>query len=247
MKLIKKIYHFVVDAKIPTLSGSICFFLLLNGGSYLFLFVSLSSYFFIDLFPYLETHLEPSLFKDIVLYLFEHNSNLSISIFLLISSIYSSSSLYYHFMHVCEVITKQPVDDRFGKRIQALVLVPVVLFLLFLSLGLLSIVQMLLGNITYLFFILISFLFIFLLNKIALRRYPFQRLKKGIIFSFLYLFFFSFFFVLYLKVFSNFKIVYGLLSFIIIFLFYLYSIIIGIFIGIYINCKNLEVSSFLFE
>lgn len=247
MKLIKKIYHFIVDAKIPTLSGSVCFFLLLNGGSYFFLFVSLSSYFLIDLYPYLEEHLEASLFKDVVLYLFEHNANLSISLFLLISSIYSSSSLYYHFMHVCELITKQPVDNRFSKRLQALVLVPLVLLSAFQFIGLLSVIQMLWGDITYLFFMTFILLFIYLLNKIALRRYSVKRLWKGIVFSFLYAVVFSFFFILYLKNFSNFKIVYGLLSFIIIFLFYLYSITIGIFIGIYMNCKNLEVSQFLFE
>lgn len=242
MKVIRKIYHFVVDMKIPTLAGSLCFFLLLNGGSYLFLFVSLSSYFFIDLLPFLKSHLEEGLLKDVVLYLFEHNANLSISLFLLGSSIYSSSSLYYHFLQISELITKQPVDNRLGKRLQALILVPLVLIALFLMMSLLSVIQMTFGGIAYLFFIVFTFLFIYFLNKLVLRKYPFKRLLKGVLFSFLYVFVFSFFFVLYLNVFSDFKIVYGLLSFIIILLFYLYNIIIGILLGIYVNCKNLEVS-----
>ena len=82
MRLVSKIYHFVVDPKIPTLSGALCFFLLLNGGSYLFLFVSISSFFFIDYTQYINS-LSDGIVKDIILYLLQYNSNLSISIFLL--------------------------------------------------------------------------------------------------------------------------------------------------------------------
>ncbi len=247
MKVINKIYHFIVDVKIPTLAGSLCFFILLNGGSYLFLFVSLSSYFFIDFIPVLKQNLAEGLFKDIILYLFEHNSNLSISIFLFGSSIYSSSSLYYHFMHICELLTKRSVDGRISKRVQSLLLVPSVLILSFLMIILLSFLHLYIGYFSYLFLLLFLFLCILFLNKLILKDYTFKRIRKGVIFSFLYIILFSIFFLIYLKLFSNFKIVYGILSFFIIFMFYIYCITIGILIGIYMNCKNLEVSKFLFQ
>ena len=247
MRIISRIYHFVVDGKIPTLSGSLCFFLLLNGGSYLFLFVSLSSRFFIDWKPFIEEGLKEGIIRDIFLYLIEHNANLSVSVFLLASSIYSSSTLYYHFMHICELITKQATDYRIGKRIQSLFLVPIVLLILFIGIGLLMVIHLYFDFLSYLFFLFLSVLFIYFLNKVALRGYKFKRLIKGIIFTFLYWIGFSLCFIVYLNLFSNFKVVYGFLSFIIILLFYLYILTIGVFLGIYMNCKNLEVSDFFSE
>ena len=244
MRLVSKIYHFVVDPKIPTLSGALCFFLLLNGGSYLFLFVSISSFFFIDYTQYINS-LSDGIVKDIILYLLQYNSNLSISIFLLISSIYSSSSLYYHFMHICEVITKQAIDYKISKRVQALIFVPIALLIGVFFILVISFLQYFYRIISTIFFMLYLFIVIYLLNKIALRNYNFYNLYKGILFSFLYIVVFSILFGVYLKLFSNFKLVYGVLSTIIISLFYLYVCIIGFFLGLYINCKNLDVSNFL--
>jgi len=247
MSRITKIYHLVVGTKIPTLSGALCFFILLNGGSYLFLFVSLFSYFPLNVMDVLNSYIVDGLLKEILIYLFEHHSNLSSSIILLATSIYSSSSLYYHFLEACELITKQPVDNRFGKRIQALILVPLMLLLVFIITIGIYILRITLGNAIYILMLLIILLFIYLLNRIALRGYSIKKLTKGVLFSFLYIIIFSGLFLVYLNIFSNFKIVYGILSFFIVFLFYLYIAIIGILVGIYLNCKNIEVSNFLFD
>lgn len=245
MKIVRKIYHLIVGTKIPTLSGSLCFFLILNGGSYLFLFVSLFSYLPLDVFEILNPYLNDGGIKDILVYLLNHHSSLSSSIFLLISSIYSSSSLYYHFLEACELITKQPFKATFGKRIQALILVPIMLVILLALLLVIYFLIQVLGYYIYILLFVFMYLIILLLNKIALRIYPLKRLLKGTTFSFIYILIFSISFIFYLNIFSNFKIVYGYLSFFIILLFYLYVNIIGIFLGIYINCKNLEVLDLL--
>jgi hypothetical protein len=49
---------------------------------------------------------------------------------------------------------------------------------------------------------------------------------------------FSIGFIAYIRMFSNFKIIYGVLSFVFVFCFYIYSICIGFLIGICINNKN---------
>ena len=40
--MLSKIYHFVMDKKIPTLASAIAFSLIMNGGAFLFLFIIIS-------------------------------------------------------------------------------------------------------------------------------------------------------------------------------------------------------------
>ena len=110
--LIKKIHHLLVESKIITLSGSFAFFLFLNGGSYLFLFIALSNYLPFDFRSMTILNIEDGLTKDLLLYFINHNVSIQHSIFLIITSIYSSSSLYYHFIHISEVLIDK---DRSNK------------------------------------------------------------------------------------------------------------------------------------
>ena len=51
--MLKRIYYLLNDKKISTLAGSLTFFFVLNGGSFLFLYIVLSNYLphsFLDLF-----------------------------------------------------------------------------------------------------------------------------------------------------------------------------------------------------
>lgn len=240
--MIKRIYHFIVDKKIPTLSGALCFFILINGGAVLFLIISMSKYLFIDIIPYIDNVLADNSFKDIIMYLLNHNASIPISIFLLLTSIYSSSSLYYHFLNIVELITNIPISYSISKRLLSLLIVPISIIFIFISIILLVILSNH-NNLFYIFLSLYSVIIIYLLNKIALKL-KFKRLIKGIIFTFLYFFIFTILFILFIKINTGFKEIYGILSIIIIILFYLYSIIIGLFLGMYINWKNIEVSYF---
>lgn len=241
MKAIKSFYHIIVDNKISTLSGALCFFILLNGGSYLFLFSNIASM-IIDVSPLIDKLLEDGIIKDIFLYLLRYNSNLNISIVLLIGSLYSSSSLYYHFIHIAEAITKIPINIKFGKRILSLILVLIVLIAIFVFVMGLIILESINKVLFYLFLLVGYLLIIIFLNKLILKN---KSLFNGILFSFIYGIVFTILFILYINIFSSFKIVYGVLSFIIVFLFYLYIMTIGLLMGIYINCKNLDVFNLL--
>ncbi len=44
-EMISRIYHFIMDKKIPTLASAIAFSLIMNGGSFLFLFIIVSGLF----------------------------------------------------------------------------------------------------------------------------------------------------------------------------------------------------------
>ena len=89
MKKLLDIFHFVVESKITTLAGSLCFFLLLNGGSYIFLIVSITS-FIIDYETIINSLLNDGLIKDLLVYLFKHSSSIQFNIILILTSIYSS-------------------------------------------------------------------------------------------------------------------------------------------------------------
>lgn len=240
MKAIKSFYHVLVDNKISTLSGALCFFIILNGGFYIFLFSNIASM-LIDVHPLINSLLEDGIIKNILMYLLNYNSNLNVSIILIISSIYSSSSLYYHFLQATELICKMPHNKSIGKRIYSIILVPVVLLFIFVISICLLIIHDVNRILFYLFIIACYYLLLLFLNILVFKN---KNIIKGITFSFLFGVFFTILFVLYNYFFSDFKIVYGILSFVIIFLFYIYIMIIGILMGIYINCKNLEVFSF---
>ena len=85
-------------------------------------------------------------------------------------------------------------------------------------------------------------------NVVALRNYKFKEIYKGIVFTIIYFIIFTIGFLIYIEVFSNFKIVYGVLAFLFILMFYIYCLSIGLIIGIYLNCKKIGVFSLvLFE
>lgn len=238
-----------MDKKIPTLAGSLAFFLILNGGSFFFLYIILSGFLPISYNELFLQQIEEGPFKDFLSYFLSYQNNLSYSLFLILSSIYSASSLYYHLMHIAELVGGQVYSFTLSKRFLAITLTLIFLFVLHV-LTFVSALLVLNFPGAYLQIILITLLLIFLLmiyavNATALKTIKFKRIYKGVIFSNIYFLIFTVGFILYLRLFSNFKIVYGVLSFFIIVMFYLYISCIGLILGIYINCKNLDVLSFL--
>jgi uncharacterized BrkB/YihY/UPF0761 family membrane protein len=242
MYLIKRIYHLLVESKIITLSGSFAFFLFLNGGSYLFLFIALSNYLPFDYRSLIIMNIENNLTKDVLLYFINHNASITYSIFLIITSIYSSSSLYYHFIHISEVLTDK---DRNNKRLKSITVMVIFLTLVSFILSLNSIFLTynydIYKTVISLSLVLIIFILIYTLNVVGINTLNIKKLYKGMIFSYIYFVLLTIVFLIYLNLFSNMKIVYGIFSFIIVFMLYVYLISIGLLIGIYINGKNIEV------
>lgn len=242
--MFQKLYHFIMDKKIPTLASAIAFTLIMNGGSFLFLFVIISGFFSNSFQELIFNTIEDGKLKDLIQYFFNYQNNISYSILLVLTSIYSASSLYYHLIGIVEFITDKTYHVSISKRVLAIGIT--ILYLLGLNLLTLLASEIIL-YFNYLYMILsltlllvIFVLTVYVIQVIAFKTYSVKRLYKGIIFTTLYFILFTFGFVLYLKLFSNFKIVYGILSFFIILFFYIYMLSIGLLLGINFNHLNIN-------
>lgn len=252
--MIARIYHFVMDKKIPTLASAIAFSLIMNGGSFLFLFIILSGLFSNSFQEVILNTFEDGKLKDLIAYFFDYQNNISYSILLVITSIYSASSLYYHLMGIVEYITDTNYNRSVSKRILAIGIT--ILYLLGLNIITLFASEIIVHfNYLYMALSLLLVLLIFVLTVyvvqvISLKTYSIKKLYKGILFTTIYFIIFTIGFVIYLKLFSNFKIVYGILSFFIILFFYIYVLCIGLLLGInlnHLNIKRLELSKTIEE
>ena len=115
--MIKYFYKLIVGNKIPTLASSIAFNIILNGGSFLFLYLIFSRYFNNSFINQIINNLGDGDFKDLIVYFIDYQNNINYSFFLIITSIYSASSLYYHFINVIELLTKRVFKLNISRRI----------------------------------------------------------------------------------------------------------------------------------
>lgn len=244
--MLSKIYHFIMDKKIPTLASAIAFNLVMNGGSFLFLFIILSGLFSNSFHEVILNTFEDGKVKDLISYFFDYQNNISYSILLIITSIYSASSLYYHLMGIVEFITEQTYSISISKRILAIGITIVYLVALNILTLLASEIILFLNSLYHILswclILLVFVLTIYVIQVISLKTYRLQKLYKGILFTTIYFILFTIGFVIYLKLFSNFKIVYGILSFFIILYFYIYVLCIGLLLGINFNHLNINLN-----
>ncbi|MDE5715216.1 MAG: YihY/virulence factor BrkB family protein, partial [Anaeroplasmataceae bacterium] len=230
--MLVKIYHFISDKKIPTLASAIAFNLIMNGGSFLFLFIILSGLFSNSFQEVILKTFEDGKLKDLISYFFDYQNNISYSILLVLTSLYSASSLYYHLIGIVEFITDTSYPISISKRVISIFIT--ILYLIGLNIFTLIATELIiLFNYLFVILSLILIILIFILTTyfihvISLHTYKIKVLYKGILFSTGYFILFTIGFGIYLKLFSNFKIVYGILSFFIILFFYIYIVCIGV-------------------
>ncbi len=232
----------IVDNKVPTLASAIAFNIILNGGSILFLYLIVSKYFDNSYLTGLINSLEDSKLKEVITYFIDYQNNIRYSFFLILTSIYSSSSLYYHFVNITELLIKRPCKVGISRRIGSIFLTT--LFLIGLNVIVIFMVKLVRGigirmDIAFiLLMVIIVSIVLFIINIVAIKEFNIKKIYKGYLFSLIYSIIFSIGFIAYIRMFSNFKIIYGVLSFVFVFCFYIYSICIGFLIGICINNKN---------
>lgn len=236
--MIKYFYRLLIDNKIPTLAASLSFNIILNGGSFLFLYLIMSRYFDNSILNQFINSVEDSKLKDLIVYFIDYQNNINYSFFLVITSIYSASSLYYHLINVLELLTKRSYKVNLSRRIVSIILT--VLFLVVINIIIMFLFEIIRSfKIGFIILVLlVTSLILYLVNMVCLKEMNFKKIYKGFIFSLLYFLLFTISFILYLRVYSNFKVIYGVLSFMFIFCFYIYSNCIGFLIGICINVKN---------
>lgn len=251
MKRIFKLYHKLKEKNFSTLAGAIAFFFVVNGGSLVFLISLLFKLFDFNISDYVTDG--DSLFNKILLYFSNNQQELFTPYYyiLVFTSLWSSSTLFYHILKAGELIygikrKKYPFFLR---------LLSIFLVLVFISIILSIIILLVLGN--YIFKDGNKFILSFLTNVLLMVILPlavifyfmlfvppirlkFKQVKKGTIFTIVFWAVISIGFQIYLNIFTNYKAIYGAISFVVIAMIYVYLLCNGLVIGLIINYEEIN-------
>lgn len=240
MKIIKfifRIYNILINKSYSTLSGAIAFFLVVNGGSLLYLFLVISNFLHISITP--NFLIDATIIEEVSK---KQTGSFIYSLIFIITSIYGSSSLFFHILKAGELIYQRP-HQRISlfRRVTSLVFMLAFMgiietFLIVVFLGDSLFHNPLWRYFRYFLFMIIPFLLSLCLHFFAIpEEVKFIDLRKGAILTTLLWYLTSLAFILFLNIFTNYKAFYGSLSFFVIFMIWLYLLAQGFIVGIIYN------------
>lgn len=243
-------YRLLVEKNYSTLAGGIGFFLLINGGSFLFLLLMIANYLNINV-EFDQLRYIPDDIESVINYVI-YNAKLSVTgnIVLLITSVWGSGNLFYHVLKSGEIIYEQKrTKTKLFTRIIALICMMIFLLIILASIFFIAISQYLFSFIKitiikrlliYTMYLMIPFLFLIYINTYVC---PFKIKVKdtiyGSIFTSLFWVISTIVFSIFLKVF-NFGQIYGALAFALIFFLWIYILTNGLIVGFIINFQKLN-------
>lgn len=243
-------YRLLKSYNFTTLAGTIAFFFIVNGGSLAFL-ISLTLNLFH--FDYNLSITNNNTIKQILTYLNLSPSNgyTPYYIVLIATSIWSSSTFFYHIIKTGELIYKTMRKPyHFFHRITSIILVFIFIVIILISLVLLLILNYLNNRINNsfikltlkvsLYFILPIVIIIYFMLFVPPIRLKINEIYKGTLFTIIFWFLISILFRVYLNIFTNFKAIYGALTFLIITMIYIYLLAIGLVIGLIVNLEEIS-------
>lgn len=226
-----------------TLSGSIAFFLIINGGSLAYLILYISNLF--------DFKFEVAN-KTIMTFLsrIETNidySNVIFTIFFIATSIYGASSLFFHLLKTGEMIYEE-VNDKFTliKRLTAIIFLTATLFIIELFFILIVIGKHFFSNLFWQILKYIILLFLPYVISICINFFitphsvKFKEINKGALFTTLFWYIITIGFTIYVNIFTNYKAIYGALTFFIVFMIWIYLLAQGLVIGVILNFYEKE-------
>ena len=226
-----------------TLSGSIAFFLIINGGSLAYLILYISNLF--------DFKFEVAN-KTIMTFLtrIENNidySNVIFTIFFIATSIYGASSLFFHLLKTGEMIYEE-VNDKFTliKRLTAIIFLTATLFIIELFFILIVIGKHFFSNLFWQILKYIILLFLPYVISICINFFitphsvKFKEINKGALFTTLFWYIITIGFTIYVNIFTNYKAIYGALTFFIVFMIWVYLLAQGLVIGVILNFYEKE-------
>ena len=226
-----------------TLSGSIAFFLIINGGSLAYLILYISNLF--------DFKFEVAN-KTIMTFLtrIENNidySNVIFTIFFIATSIYGASSLFFHLLKTGEMIYEE-VNDKFTliKRLTAIIFLTATLFIIELFFILIVIGKHFFSNLFWQILKYIILLFLPYVISICINFFitphsvKFKEINKGALFTTLFWYIITIGFTIYVNIFTNYKAIYGALTFFIVFMIWIYLLAQGLVIGVILNFYEKE-------
>lgn len=238
-----KFYKKIMKKSYSTLSGSIAFFLIINGGSIAYLILFISNLFNFEFQVGNQT-------IDLFLKNIENKidySNIFFTIFFIATSIYGASSLFFHLLKTGEIIYEE-VNDKFTiiKRLTAIIFLTATLFIIELFFILLVLGNNIFSNIfwnviKYLILLTIPYVIAICINFfVTPHSVKFKEINKGACLTTVFWYIVTIGFAVYLKVFTNYKAIYGALTFFIVFMIWVYLLAQGLVIGVIFNYYEKE-------
>ena len=240
------LYKSLKQKNYSTLSGAISFFLVVNGGSLIFLLIIIFEYLNFDTRSLTLT--EDSFLKTILTY-FESNKSIIPTKYyylIIITSIWSSSTLFFHLIKSGELL----YDVERKKSTLLTRIISIFFVFVFIGIMLTSVILLMLGTyffkninknvyiiyldlvMTVLIPIIINIFFMLFIPPVSVKI---SQIKKGSKFTITFWFLTSVLFRIFLYFFSNYKAIYGAIAFCIISMIYVYLLVNGLVIGLYIN------------
>lgn len=201
-------------------------------------------------FPVMQIAFSPDLDEVINnIYVKSNSIDSKYSIFFILTSIFSSSTLFFHLLKVGEILYDKR-REKFKLMVRLMAIILVFLFiLLIISCVIVFIIISYINN-------YISFKFIYLIFQISITVFVpliiivffnlfippvnlgFVNTLPGSFFTLLFWVISTIIFSLYVKFFANFKEIYGTITFFIVFMIWIYILINGLIIGMIINRRN---------
>ena len=235
------IYKILIKKSYSTLSGAIAFFLIINGGSLLYLLLFISQILNVKI-PF-SNELVLGLIRSIESNVNTHNHYYTV--FFIFTSIFGASSLFFHLLKTGEMIYEE-VNEKFSvfKRLAAIVFLAAFLFIIEIFLIVLVLSKSVFNPILWrlikgTIFVFIPFFVAVCINFFVVpHTVKIKQILKGSIFTTVFWYLITIGFSIFVNIFSNYKAIYGMLTFYIVFMIWLYLLSQGLVIGIIINEKT---------
>lgn len=241
---ILELIRFISLHHFTTLAASIVLYLLLNGGTALFLTLLFLRAFRLE--EWILSFIDQK-YQGILSFLFQESG--SYSFFFIITGIYSATNLFFQIMQIGEIIYQKKKHSSLFKRTISLLFIVSFLVLIIFSLFFFFVMERFLiaFGLTFLnvlFKVLLNIsiplcLIFFLNYLVPPRLMDFKEIMWGSLFTYCYWMFVGFFYGIYAAN-SKYHHIYGALSSLMIFILYLYIQVNGLILGFLINYKILD-------
>ena len=226
-----------------TLSGAIAFFLIINGGSIAYLVLFIANMF--DFKFEVDNNMINSFLSNIESKI--DYSNNFFTIFFILTSIYGASSLFFHLLKTGEMIYEE-INDKFTiiRRFTAIIFLFATIFIIELFFILFVLGNNIFNNFfwhsaKYIILLFIPYVIAICINFfVTPHSVKFKEINKGACFTTVFWYIVTIGFAIYVEIFTNYKAIYGALTFFIVFMIWIYLLAQGLIIGIILNYYEKE-------
>lgn len=244
---IYKGYKLLIQKSYSTLSGAVAFFLVINGGSLLYLMIAIGNLLNIKI------DFGDNILTDAINTV-ASNTGYTSSLFFFLTSIYSASTLFFHLIKTGEIIYEE-VNSRFNliKRFIAVIFLCAFVFIIETFLLILLLSKSIFNNFLWNIFRYIGFSIVAysvalcIIFFITPHRVRYHEIKRGALLATILWFLITIVFSLFLNIVTNYKAIYGALTFYVVFMIWIYLLAQGLICGVIYNYyHHLKIDSLLY-